>query len=50
MKVGRKPGHTEKTPDDGFRKWHILKPEYSSPNQDSNPHSNIGGRLGKQTC
>ena len=35
-----------------FRKCHILKPEKSSPNQDSNPHSSIGGRrfLGKQTC
>ena len=33
-----------------FGKCHILKPENSSPNEDSNPHSSIGGRLGKQTC
>ena len=25
-------------------------PEDSSPNRDSNPHSSIGGRLGKQMC
>ena len=33
-----------------FRKCYILKPENSSPKRDSNPHSSIGGRLGKQTC
>ena len=33
-----------------FRKCHILKPENTSSNRDSNPHSSIGGRLGKQTC
>ena len=33
-----------------FRKCHILKPENSSPKRDSNPHSSIGDRLGKQTC
>ena len=33
-----------------FRKCHILQPEDSSPKRDSNPHSSIGGRLGKQTC
>ena len=35
-----------------FTKCHILKQKNSSPNQDSNPHSNIGGRLlqEKQTC
>ena len=33
-----------------FQKGHILKPENSSPKRDSNPHSSIGGRLGKQTC
>ena len=33
-----------------FRKCHIPQPENSSPNRDSNPHSSIGGRLGKQTC
>ena len=32
-----------------FRKCHILKPEVSSPNRDSSPHNNIGGRLGQQT-
>ena len=32
------------------RKWHILKPENSSPNQDSNPHSSFGGRLGRHVC
>ena len=32
-----------------IRKCHILKPENSSPNPDSNPHSSIGGRLGNQT-
>ena len=30
-----------------FRKCHILKPENSSPNQDSNPQSSFGGRLGR---
>ena len=33
-----------------FRKCHILKPEDSSSKRDSNPHSSIGGRLGKQAC
>ena len=33
-----------------FRKCHMLRPENSSPKRDSNPHSSIGGRLGKQTC
>ena len=33
-----------------FRKCYILKPEDSNPNRDSNPHSSIGSRLGKQTC
>ena len=33
-----------------FKECHMLKPENSSPNRDSNPHSRIGGRLGKQTC
>ena len=33
-----------------FRKCPVLKPENSSPNRDSNSHSSIGGRLGKQTC
>ena len=30
-----------------FRKCHILKPENSSHNRDSNPHCSIGSRLGK---
>ena len=33
-----------------FRKGHILKLENSSPKRDLNPHSSIGGRLGKQMC
>ena len=33
-----------------FGKCHVLKPEDSSPKRDLNPHSSIGGRLGKQTC
>ena len=33
-----------------FRKCLILQPEDSSPKQDWNPRSSIGGRLGKQTC
>ena len=33
-----------------LRKCQILKPENSSANQDTNPHSSIGGRLGKQMC
>ena len=50
MKEGRKPEYSEKTPDDELQKCHTLKPENSIPNRDSNPHSSIGGRLGKQTC
>ena len=51
MKAGRKPEYTEKkNPTTSFRICHIQKPENSSPNQDSNPHSSIGGRLGKQRC
>ena len=33
-----------------IRICHILKPEDSSPKRDSNLHSGIGGRLGKQMC
>ena len=43
MKMGRKPEYPEKTPDED------TKAENSSPNRDWNPHSSIGGRLGKQT-
>ena len=35
----------EKTLTTSFRKCHILQPENSSPNRDSNPHSSIGGSL-----
>ena len=34
----------EKSPDDELQKMSILKPENSSPNRDSNPHSSMGGR------
>ena len=51
MKKGRKPEYPEKTPGDELKnKCHILKPEDSSPKRDSNPHSSIGARRGKQTC
>ena len=32
---------------DRLKKYHILKPQNSSPKRDSNQHSSIGGRLGK---
>ena len=47
---GEETGIPGENPWTSFRKCHKLKPENSSPNQDSNPHSSIGGRLGKQTC
>ena len=47
---GEETGVPRKTLTTSFRKCHILKPENSIPNRDSNPHSSIGGRLGKQTC
>ena len=50
MTEGRKPEYPEKTPSTSFRKCHILKPENSSPDSDSNPYSSIGDRLGKQAC
>ena len=50
MKVGRKPQYPEKPLMTSFRKYHILKPEDSIPKRDSNPHSSIDGRLGKQAC
>ena len=49
MKEGRIPEYPEKTPDEELQKCHILKPENLSPNQDSNPHSSIGGRVEKHT-
>ena len=42
MKEGKKPEYLEKTPDDELKKCQKLKPENSSPNWDSNPHSSIG--------
>ena len=52
LKERRKPEHPEKPPTTCLRRYRILKPENSSPNRDSNPHSSIDGRrlLGKQTC
>ena len=50
MKEGRKPEYPDKTPDDDLQKMPHTKPENSSPNRDSNQHSSIGGRLGKQMC
>ena len=50
MKEGRKPKYPEKTPGDELQKMPHAKTEDSSPKRDSNPHSSIGGRLGKQTC
>ena len=48
LKEGRTRECPEKTPDDELQKCHILKPENSSPNRDSNPLSSIDGLLGKQ--
>ena len=39
-----------KPPTTNLRKCHILKPENSNPNRGSNPHTSVGGSLGKQTC
>ena len=54
MKERRKPVYLEKTPDDKLQKIphraYYMQPEDSSTKRDSNPHSSIGGRLGKQTC
>ena len=50
MKEGRKPEYPEKTPADELQKMPHTKNENSSPKEDSNPQSSIGGRLGKQTC
>ena len=46
MKEGKKPEYSGKPLATSFRKYHILKPNDSSPQRDSNPHSCIGGRLG----
>ena len=48
MKEGRIPEYPEETVDDELQKM-PHKARNSSPNQDSNPHSSIGGRQGKQT-
>ena len=50
MKKKRKPEYPEKTPATGFRKYHILKPEDSSPKRDSRPRNSNGDKHGKQTC
>ena len=50
MKDGGKPKYPEKILVTSFRICHLLQPEDSSSKRDSNPHSSIGGRLGKQTC
>ena len=48
MKEGRKPEYLEKTPGDELQKMpHARR---FKPKRDSNPHNNIGGRLGKQKC
>ena len=41
---------TKKIPEDELQKRPHTKARNSSPNRDSNPHSGIGDRLGKQTC
>ena len=44
--VGREEtGYPEKPLVISFRRCHILKPEDSSPKQDSNPHNSIGGQV-----
>ena len=50
MKERRKPEYLKKTLMMSFTKCHILKPPKTSLNWDSNPHSSIGGRPGKQKC
>ena len=50
MNEGSKPEYPEKPLATSFRKCHILKPEDSRPNRDSNPLKSIDGRLGEQTC
>ena len=50
MKKGRKPEYPVKTQKDELQKLPPIKPENSSPTQDSKSHSGLGGRLGKQTC
>ena len=50
MKEGRKPEYPEKTPGDELPKMPHTTARRFKPKRDSNPHSSIGGRLGKQTC
>ena len=47
MKEGKKAECPEKPLTASIRKCHILKPENSSRNRDSNPLSSNGDRLGK---
>ena len=44
MSTKRKPLTTS------LKKCYTLKPENSSFKRDLNPHSSIGGKLGKQMC
>ena len=45
MEEGKKPEYPKKTLTTSFRKYYILKPENTSSNSNSNPHSGIGCRL-----
>ena len=49
MEERRKPENPEITPNDEFQKMPHTKARKSSPDRNSNPHSSIGCRLGKQT-
>ena len=49
MKEVRKPEYQEKTPGDELQKMPHTKARNVSPERDSNPHSSIGDRPGKQT-
>ena len=50
MKEGRKPEYPEKTPNDELQKMPHTKARKFQPQGWVNPHSGIGGRLGKQAC
>ena len=45
MTEGRKAEYPEKTPDDELQKM-----PHTKPDRGLNPHSSIGGRLGKHMC
>ena len=49
MKERRTPEYLENTPLGELQKMSNAKAQNSSPSRDSNPHSSIGDRLGKQT-